>query len=407
MEDKYKLNGIIGEGSYGVVYQAYHTETSKYAAIKEYKKPKRGSDVGIMLSTIREIKLLKELNHEHIVKIEDIFCDTNERKLFIAFEYAEHDLIDILDFYKKQKMLMPEIIVKSLMWQILNGIHYLHTNWIIHRDLKPANILIKNTSEERGIAKIADFGLARIFQDPSKSLGKDGDVVTLWYRAPELLLGAQHYTPAIDMWSVGCIFAELIQNRELFHGIPAKNGGFEEDQIRKIINILGIPSTKWPECVKLPYYRHISQWEPQSNQMNLAQELRIESGTTKYNLISRMLKYDPKERITALDALKHTYFNEPPLPSPYAFSENEFEYPKRPLKRIHKLPQQILSNQQQQNPSNPSNPPIVPIDQNIPRISIPKNQNRNQNQYQNQNQNQIKIKIKINIKIKIKIKIKI
>lgn len=112
-------------------------------------------------------------------------------------------------------------MIRSIMHQMLSGIHYLHSNWIMHRDLKPANILVMGRGEQCGVVKIADFGLARIFQAPLKPLRET--VVTLWYRAPELLLGAKHYTRAVDMWAIGCIFAELISLRPLFLGIEEKD----------------------------------------------------------------------------------------------------------------------------------------------------------------------------------------
>lgn len=153
---------------------------------------------------------------------------------------------------------MKEYTVKSLLWQLLNGLHYLHSNWIIHRDLKPSNILVMGEGEEQGVVKIADFGLARIYQAPLRPLSDNGVVVTIWYRAPELLLGSRHYTPAVDMWAVGCIFAEMLALKPLFQGIEDKSSphAFQKDQLDKIFRVLGHPTVeKWPMLPFLPHWQ--------------------------------------------------------------------------------------------------------------------------------------------------------
>lgn len=151
------------------------------------------------------------------MKLVNVHINHGDMSLYLAFDYAEHDLYEIIRHHReKLSCNINPYTVKSLLWQILNGLNYLHSNWIIHRDLKPSNILVMGDGEEQGVVKIGDFGLARIFQAPLKPLSENGVVVTIWYRAPELLLGIKHYTSAVDMWAVGCIFAELLTLKPLF-----------------------------------------------------------------------------------------------------------------------------------------------------------------------------------------------
>lgn len=161
--------------------------------------------------------LLRECIHENIVKLVNVHINHGDMSLYLAFDYAEHDLYEIIRHHREKiSCSINAYTVKSLLWQILNGLNYLHSNWIVHRDLKPSNILVMGEGEEQGVVKIGDFGLARIFQAPLRPLSENGVVVTIWYRAPELLLGSKHYTSAVDMWAVGCIFAELLTLKPLF-----------------------------------------------------------------------------------------------------------------------------------------------------------------------------------------------
>lgn len=207
--------------------------------------------------------------------------------------------------------------VKSLLWQILQGINYLHRNWIIHRDLKPSNILVTGQDKpvnERGCVKIADFGLARLFQAPLRPLTDvDAVVVTIWYRAPELLLGAKHYTKAIDLWAIGCIFAELITSKPLFQGQERERKGddrnpFQSDQIDKIFRILGKPTAElWPGIVELPNWTRAQSWANHGG--CLQDRVRgLQKGSHGFDLLTKLLEYDPTKRITADEALKHPFF---------------------------------------------------------------------------------------------------
>ncbi|KAJ3137180.1 hypothetical protein HK100_000954 [Physocladia obscura] len=190
--------------------------------------------------------------------------------------------------------------IKTLMLQLISACECLHSKWIVHRDLKTSNLLMNN----RGMMKVADFGLARRFGDPLGNMTQL--VVTLWYRAPELLLGEKKYTTAIDMWSVGCIFAELV-NKE-----PLAPGKGEIDQLDKIFKLLGTPTEQiWPGFLELPVAKSFKFRNQPVNNL----KLRFPSLTANgIDLMSRLLTYDPKQRITAAEALKHPYFNESPPP---------------------------------------------------------------------------------------------
>mmetsp|Transcript_19068 Transcript_19068/g.36944 ORF Transcript_19068/g.36944 Transcript_19068/m.36944 type:complete len:230 (-) Transcript_19068:18-707(-) len=200
----YNLEGHIGEGAYGVVYKGVCKETSNVVAIKSMKTTREG--FGIPMDAYREIKILKELHHKNIVHLLRVVMGEAEdageansssttsqgMSLSLVYGYAEHDLSQIIHHQKSLKKKFSKKMVKSFTAQILKGVEFLHRNWVMHRDIKPANILIMGPGHQHGCVKIADFGLARIFQAPLRKLALDGDVVTIWYRAPELLMGSQY-----------------------------------------------------------------------------------------------------------------------------------------------------------------------------------------------------------------------
>ncbi|WJZ92212.1 hypothetical protein VitviT2T_011223 [Vitis vinifera] len=341
---QYDLIGKIGEGTYGLVFLARTKSPSnrgKSIAIKKFKQSKDGD--GVSPTAIREIMLLREISHENVVKLVNVHINHADMSLYLAFDYAEHDLYEIIRHHR-DKVTNPihPYTVKSLLWQLLNGLNYLHSNWIIHRDLKPSNILVMGEGDEQGVVKIADFGLARIYQAPLKPLSDNGVVVTIWYRAPELLLGAKHYTSAVDMWAVGCIFAELLTLKPLFQGaeVKATPNPFQLDQLDKIFRVLGHPTQeKWPTLVNLPHWQsdvqHIQGHKYENPGLYSVVHLPLKSAA--YDLLSKMLEYDPRKRITAAQALDHEYFRSEPLPGRNALvpsqagAEKVMNYPTRPV----------------------------------------------------------------------------
>ncbi|CDP04594.1 unnamed protein product [Coffea canephora] len=338
---QYDLNGKIGEGTYGLVFLArIKSNRSKSIAIKKFKQSKDGD--GVSPTAIREIMLLREINHENVVRLVNVHINHADMSLYLAFDYAEHDLYEIIRHHRdKVNQSINQYTIKSLLWQLLNGLNYLHSNWIVHRDLKPSNILVMGEGEEHGVVKIADFGLARIYQSPLKALSDNGVVVTIWYRAPELLLGAKHYTSAVDMWAVGCIFAELLTLKPLFQGQEVKGtpNPFQLDQLDKIFKVLGHPTQeKWPTLVNLPHWQaDVQQIQGRKyDNAGLYSVVHLSPKNPAYDLLSKMLEYDPRKRITAAQALEHEYFRMEPLPGRNALvpplpGEKVVNYPNRPV----------------------------------------------------------------------------
>jgi len=288
--DKYQKLQRIGEGTYGVVYKAKHQEHGTILALKRIRL--ESEDEGMPCTAIREIALLKELNHPNIVRLYDVIH--TERKLTLVFEYLDQDLKKFIDSCNGK---MAESHVKSFLYQLLRGVHYCHQHLILHRDLKPQNLLIN----EEGELKLADFGLARAFGIPVRSYTHE--VVTLWYRAPEVLMESTRYSTPLDIWSCGCIFAEMATGRALFPGSS------DNDQLYKIFRILGTPTRDtWPSIIETPSFKRgrvLRSCPAQSLDF-------LGLDATGYDLLTKMIKYEPDHRITAKDALSHPYFADLP-----------------------------------------------------------------------------------------------
>jgi len=290
---QYRELNAIGTGAYGTVYKAEDLKNNEIVAMKKVRIAL--TEDGVPMSVLREISLLRHLgkyNHPNIVRLVDI-CHgpryEREMVLYLVFEHVDQDLNAYLERCPPPGLGAEKI--KDLMWQILCGVDFLHSHRIVHRDIKPQNILLSND----GTLKLADFGLARIY-DFNALL--TSTVVTLWYRAPEVLLGTTYATP-VDMWSVGCIFAELFTRKPLFPG------QYEVDQLAKIFEMLGTPSeAEWPDDSAV--LRNNFVYARPRSVVDIVPEI----DPLAKDLIEGMLRFDPKKRITAHEALAHPYFSE-------------------------------------------------------------------------------------------------
>lgn len=215
----------LGEGTYGKVYKVSYQENNErvYYAMKKYEQEyfKEGMDI----TALREITILKEIEHKNIVKIIDLFYGKNT--LFVAYEFLDRELSKIIH---DSTVVLTEPLIKGLFKQLLVGIAEIHRRGVLHRDIKPQNLLLKSN----GILKVADFGLARFISSPGREM--TAGVISDWYRPPEIFFGAKYYAYSADIWSCGCIFAEMILKEPLFHG------GSEIDILTKIFSLLGVPN---------------------------------------------------------------------------------------------------------------------------------------------------------------------
>lgn len=287
--NRYEKLEKLGEGTYGVVYKAKDNRKKTIVAIKKIRL--ESEEEGMPSTALREIAILKELYHKNIVRLEDVIYQPQDKKLSLIFEYLEFDM---KKFMKSLKAPLERKQIKGLMRQLLEGIIHCHNRRIIHRDLKPQNLLI---DKEKEILKIADFGLARAFSVPIRTLTHE--IETLWYRAPEILLGQREYSLGVDTWAIGCIFAELYEKRPLFVGDS------EIDQIFKIFQFHGTPTEKeWPGINQVPDFKPSFPKFKGVDPFSVVKRMDKDA----VDLMIKLIALDPVKRISAVEALKHEFF---------------------------------------------------------------------------------------------------
>ncbi|CAG9856462.1 unnamed protein product [Phyllotreta striolata] len=297
--DRFQKLSKAGEGTYGVVYKAKNKVTGKKVALKRIKLEKfyhKGDSEGVPPTAIREISLLKGLRHSSIVELIDVMQTTD--KLYLVFEYLDLDLKKYLDSLRAP---MEAELIRSYMKQLLDALSYLHSHRILHRDLKPQNLLV----DREGHIKLADFGLSRSFSLPTRTYTHE--VITIWYRAPELLLGTKMYCPGIDVWSLGCIMAEMLTRKALFPGES------EIDQMYRIFKIMGTPTEENWEGVSL--YPDYKPTFPKWPAVNLSSIIKFHKQEEE-DFLLLMLTYNPAKRKTAKELLKSSYLKGTKLTSP-------------------------------------------------------------------------------------------
>ncbi|KAK0596494.1 hypothetical protein LWI29_016267 [Acer saccharum] len=285
---RYERLGKIGEGSYGKVYKARNCITNETVALKMISMDIE--KVGVPSTAIREISVLKEMQHPNIVSLRDV--QYTEKDMCLVFEYLDMDLKKYMDSYTD--FTNNPHAIKTFLRQILCGVAYCHSHRVLHRDLKPQNLLLDCRTST---IKLADFGLARACSAPTRTYSHE--VVTLHYRPPEILLGSRNYSTSVDVWSIGCIFAEMVNQKPLFPGMS------EIDQLHKIFSIMGTPDEDtWPGVFSLPDFRPFFPLRFPKDLATFVPNL----DPVGVDLLSKMLCMDPKKRITAKSALEHEYF---------------------------------------------------------------------------------------------------
>ncbi|KAF9800068.1 hypothetical protein SFRURICE_016945 [Spodoptera frugiperda] len=297
--EEFQFLDRVNEGTFGVVYRGSDKKTGDIVALKHFKKINEAT--GFSIAAQRELDLLMEMEHINIVTGHEIAVDSRSDEVFLVMEYVPNEMNSLMHTMRNNRVAFGPEHVKCIMVQLLTAIQYLHHSRVFHRDLKPSNILIT----EDGILKVADFGMARDYDIPYQQYTPV--VVTRWYRAPELLLRSKTYGTPIDMWSVGCIFAELMNLQPLFPGSS------EINQLKVIFEVLGTPSdTVWPGYSKLTLASNIifDEFPSGGLRKKINQDLLTDNG---FSLLLELLTYDPSMRATATEALLHPYFDEQPL----------------------------------------------------------------------------------------------
>ena len=307
--NKYQIIKLIGDGTYGQVYEGINKETNMKVAIKKLKTKMSSWEDCILQN---EVRFLRKLNHENIVKLLEVIREQNSDVSYI-FEYCDCNLFQFIENYRKQKMFISEMKIRNIVYQIICGVKYLHSCNIMYRDLKPENILMIINNN---LIKIADFGTAKEIPEYKNNSLTDY-VCTRWYRAPECTLKSNNYNEKIDVWAIGCIMAELYTLKPLFPGID------EFDQLNKILKIVGTPEyNEWPEGYTLVQKLNIRL--PSYNKSNLKQYV-FNANDDAIDFLEFIFQLNPDKRPSCNELLKHPYFTEVQRPGSYSYQGRSFK----------------------------------------------------------------------------------
>ncbi|XP_064603887.1 cyclin-dependent kinase-like 2 isoform X2 [Liolophura sinensis] len=286
--EKYENLGLVGEGSYGMVLKCKHKETNQIVAIKKFLESE--DDKMVKKIAMREVRMLKQLRHENLVNLLEVF--RRKKRLYLVFEFVDHTVLDDLE---KCPNGLDENTVRKILWQVLKGIEFCHLHNIIHRDIKPENILVSKS----GVVKLCDFGFARTLAQPGEAY--TDYVATRWYRSPELLVGDTKYGRAVDIWAIGCLLAETLTGEPLFPGES------DIDQLYHIVKCFGNLTQRHKEVfLKNPLF--VGMRLPEVRELSPLEKKFPKISSQALDLMKQCLQLDPDDRPTCSQLLKHEMF---------------------------------------------------------------------------------------------------
>lgn len=310
---KYEIQAQLGQGAYGIVWRASDRRTHQVVALKKiYDAFRNSTDAQ---RTFREIMFLQVLKHPNIIRLLHVHRATNDRDIYLVFEFMETDLHVVI-----RANILEDIHKKFIIYQLLKTLKYLHSAELLHRDMKPSNLLVNSDCS----MKVADFGLARSILSLEKEQvarpALTDYIMTRWYRPPEILLGSSRYTKGVDMWAVGCILAELILGRPIFPGRTTMK------QLGLIVNALGYPSSEDIASIN-SHFAETMLKDIRRTQPTSFEELLPKASPDALDLVQKLMRFNPNERLTAEQALEHPYVapfhkveDEPSAPAPVTIS---------------------------------------------------------------------------------------